>query len=682
MLLDRLYPDFGFPSVLAALAIVLTALTFGAGPSLLSALAAVLLINLTFIPPFYRLNVPKPADTVGLLLLLAVGVTISLVASRVESERRKAQALAAEREAMLEAMPDALLVYDEQRRVLQANSAARQLLATDGQDDFFTQPSEEQVARLAQRDLEGVAVFPERSPLARVLRGETLKGSGSQDMRIQALDGRDLRVNVSGAPVRDAEGRLVGAAIVLRDLTELRALERRTHEALEALLAMAETLVSSTALADTMGDVGSAGNTVAPVAKRLADLTRSVLGCRRVAITGIDPHTDLMRPIAVAGLSPDLERQWWAEQSQEARFSDSPDTAVVARLRIGEVVALDLTQPPYRDQPNPYHIRDILVAPMRIGEQLIGLLALDYGGATHAFTPDEIMLASAVAQLIALVVERERLLDEREEARASALALRTANERMNEFMGVASHELKTPVTSIKVNVQLGIRRLGKLARGPAAAGDERFRAEIETLQGVLERSDRTMVRLTRLVDDLLDISRIRAGRLELRREPCDLLVIVRDAVAEQREVAHERRIMLELPNVSSAPIVADEDRIGQVVTNFLTNALKYSAEQQPVIVRLDILRDLSSPQRAGAGGAVAQVSIQDHGPGLPPTEQEAIWEQFHRAAGVVVQSGSGVGLGLGLYISKTIVERHGGQVGLESAPGEGSTFWFTLPLAP
>src|SRR5262249_30220552 len=152
------------------------------------------------------------------------------------------------------------------------------------------------------------------------------------------------------------------------------------------------------------------------------------------------------------------------------------------------------------------------------------------------------------------------------------------------------------------NVQLGVRRLAKLAR---AAGDERLRAEIETLRSVLERTDRTMVRLTRLVDDLLDMSRIRAGRLELRRGLCDLMTIVRDAVEEQRELAPERGITLDLPDLPSVPIVADEDRIGQVVTNFLTNALKYSPEQEPVAVRLDIRPSLPS-----AGGPVAEGEVE------------------------------------------------------------------------
>ena len=117
------------------------------------------------------------------------------------------------------------------------------------------------------------------------------------------------------------------------------------------------------------------------------------------------------------------------------------------------------------------------------------------------------------------------------------------------------------------------------------------------------------------------------------------------------------------------PVLADAQRIGQVVTNYLTNALKYSAVDRPVAVGLQV-----EDQQAC-------VWVRDEGPGLSPGEQERIWGRFHQAQGIVVQSGSGVGLGLGLHISQTIIEQHQGQVGVQSTPGQGSTFWFTLPLA-
>jgi signal transduction histidine kinase len=122
------------------------------------------------------------------------------------------------------------------------------------------------------------------------------------------------------------------------------------------------------------------------------------------------------------------------------------------------------------------------------------------------------------------------------------------------------------------------------------------------------------------------------------------------------------------------PVLADEDRLCQVLANYLTNALKYSPDDAPVTVRLDVKRTKRT----------ARVAVRDHGPGLPPDEQQRIWEPFHRAPGVVVCSDSAEkagSLGLGLHICKTIIEGHGGQVGVESAEGRGATFWFSLPLA-
>jgi signal transduction histidine kinase len=112
-------------------------------------------------------------------------------------------------------------------------------------------------------------------------------------------------------------------------------------------------------------------------------------------------------------------------------------------------------------------------------------------------------------------------------------------------------------------------------------------------------------------------------------------------------------------------------RIEQVVTNYLTNALKYSPADRPVEVGVEV----------EPGKQQVRVWVRDQGPGLPLAEQGRIWERFHRVQGVEVQSGTGVGLGLGLYICRMIVERHHGQVGVQSASGQGATFWFTLPLS-
>jgi signal transduction histidine kinase len=154
--------------------------------------------------------------------------------------------------------------------------------------------------------------------------------------------------------------------------------------------------------------------------------------------------------------------------------------------------------------------------------------------------------------------------------------------------------------------------------------------------------------------------------------PCELGDLVKHKVAMQREAVPGRRIILEV-SADQVPIEADSDRLDQVLSNYLTNALKYSASDQPVTVRLDVVENL------------AVVSVTDCGPGLPMEEQSRIWELFHRAPGIEVQPGAsevGGSLGLGLHICKQLVELHpGGSIGVESIVGKGSTFWFSLPVA-
>jgi signal transduction histidine kinase len=128
-------------------------------------------------------------------------------------------------------------------------------------------------------------------------------------------------------------------------------------------------------------------------------------------------------------------------------------------------------------------------------------------------------------------------------------------------------------------------------------------------------------------------------------------------------------IELALPREGAVPVRADGERIAQVVTNYLTNALKYAPEDRPIRVGVEV------------DGAHAVVRVHDEGQGIAPSEHAHIWARFYRAPGVEHRSGSHVGLGMGLHISRTIVERHGGHVGVESVPGAGATFWFTIPRA-
>jgi signal transduction histidine kinase len=284
--------------------------------------------------------------------------------------------------------------------------------------------------------------------------------------------------------------------------------------------------------------------------------------------------------------------------------------------------------------------------------------------------PEKLELMQIIARLLISHIEREEFtaqLRASEQAQAQLVRqLQEINHRFNEFLSIASHELKEPLTSLKGNIQLAQRILRGLWSHCTQTQNE-WSVALEKLQRFLERAEHQISVQNRLASDLIDVSRIRAGKLDLQAQPCDLGQIVREVVENQRQVAEDRVIHLELPS-EQVIICGDADRLGQVVNNYLTNALKYSPSDKPVEVAVTTESD------------EVRIAVSDQGAGLALDEQERVWERFYRAKGVCVLSGNGIGLGLGLHICKSIVEQHGGCVGLHSLPGKGSRFWFTLPL--
>jgi PAS domain S-box-containing protein len=725
------------------------------------------------------------------------------------TERKRLEKALAERvsevEAIFEAMADGVYVYDTQGSVIRTNAAAQAFNPFTRQSDYLARPFSERISSFLPRDENGKPFEISNLPVTRVLQGETLTGLHTADIILRQQNRTDVFLNVSGSPVRDDKGQIREAVIVTRDVTERRRLEQRTREALDAMLAMIQLIGQG--FEDTDDTESKTREltelTTQKVAQRMAELTRSFLGCQRLSISIAEPKTEILRPVAVVGLTPEQEHQWWAEQQQENRIVDSPDQTFVQRLQANEVVLFDMTQQPWDSYPNPLGLRTILIAPMKIRDRLVGLVSLDYGGAEHLYTSEELALAGAVANLIATVIERDRLLrqraemranelalrisnqqmaelitlahdaiivrtpartiiswnkgaerlygwteqeavgqishellqtsfphsrevtdnllalygqwegqvthtcqdgtqvivesrqvlvrddsgqptaileinrditerermqQEREEARANELALREANRRMDDFLGIISHELRTPLTTIKGNVQLARLRLRSSLREVPADRDV-LRSMLEEIPMMLERAERQVNVENRLVSDLLDISRLESDVFEMRLVECDLAAIARETVEDQRSTIPTRPIHLDLAEEETAPIIADPERIGQVLSNYLTNALKYSSVGCPIDVQLK------------KEDTMVRISVRDEGPGLTPTEQERIWERFYKIEGIRRQRGSSVGLGLGLYICRAIVEQHQGEVGVESTKGVGSTFWFTLPLA-
>ncbi len=570
-------------------------------------------------------------------------------------------------ETVLASMVGSVFVYDQKGKLIQTNDSARELLALDAYPNYADLPIEQRFRLIEIRSEQGEPFSEEMQPARRILRGEILKGATAMDATIRALDGRLLYINISGASFRDSQGDITGGVMVVRDVTTRRRLEQRTHASLAGLLTMAEALVQLPGASKDEQDEMRA------IGQKLATLTCNILDCQRVGLFAVESETTIMRPLSVVGLSPEQEAAWWQEQEQDANTLNTMPSEALERLQSGEVLVMDMAQPPLNAMPNPYNIKVMLLAPMCIGDRLVGLLILDYGATEHVYTQSEVALASAVATLSALVIERQRLLTDQAEARGREVALQEANRRMEEFLGIASHELRTPLTTIKANVQLAKRRLKTVGAEPVS---EMTASKVDASYDMLSRAERQVGVLNRLVGDLIDISRIQTGKLQLhlRKEPSDLIQIVSEAVQEQQKAFPNRTITLSFSSSNEPlPVIADADRIAQVLINYLTNALKYSEADKPVAVSLTQEKDTH-------GVESVRVAVRDEGPGLSVEEQKRIWECFYQSEQVKVVSGSGVGLGLGLYISQTIIERHHGQIGVDSTPGTGSTFWFTLPL--
>lgn len=222
----------------------------------------------------------------------------------------------------------------------------------------------------------------------------------------------------------------------------------------------------------------------------------------------------------------------------------------------------------------------------------------------------------------------------------------------NDFIGMASHELKTPITSIKAYIQLLLTIYNK--RGEH---DEFLLKSLGTV-------DKQINKLTRLITDLLDVSKMESGRLSLNSEEFLLSDLIKETVDEvQHTASHHDIICSAVPTLA---IYADRDRIAQVLTNFLTNAIKYSPESDRVDVNVSV------------GDNEVIINVQDYGIGIKPEEQGKIFNRFYRVEGRNEQTFSG--FGIGLYVAAEIIKRHNGRVWVVSEKGKGAAFYFSLPL--
>lgn len=313
-------------------------------------------------------------------------------------------------------------------------------------------------------------------------------------------------------------------------------------------------------------------------------------------------------------------------------FADDGDAAPTHRARWRQFAAAG--------------VGGVLVVPLRARGRRIGTLGLLREERNGPYAPDEVPFVQELADRAALAIDNARLYRE----------ARDAVRDRDEFLSVAAHELRTPVTTVKGYAQL-LRR----TQDRDGFASDRARQFIDAIDGASDR-------LRLLTDDLLDVSRLRLGKLPLRMRPVEPAALVAAAARRAREQlgdAHPVTTAI-APEVAGRTVEADPDRIDQILSNLLDNAAKYSSDGAPIHVAV-------APEADGV-----LVSVRDEGIGLPPHELELVFEPFRRASNA--ERANLPGLGLGLAICQSIAERHGGRIWAESAgEGLGTTLRLWLP---
>jgi len=385
----------------------------------------------------------------------------------------------------------------------------------------------------------------------------------------------------------------------------------------------------------------------------------------RAMISFYDPVRQVIMDARVLGVSPEIQA---FARAREIPVTDptSPEGLVLLQgqpLLVGDVqVVWDRIHPLNQQLALLTQTKAWIAVPLKIKDRILGSLTVDRIQA-HSLTQDDLELMMTVAHQVAIALDNASAYEQIEalnvgleaKVRERTAELEQADRLRSQFLSHVSHELKTPLTSIKGFLQNLLDGL----TGPLNEKQQRY------LSRMLDNSNR----LIRMIEDLLDRTRIQSGRLDLVPGEIDLGHCVADAVEQLRLLTQAKRQTLETI-APPAPLIvwADRDRLIQIVMNLVQNAVKFTPEDGNITVTVRQENQM-----------LAGVSVRDTGPGIPPEFLDQIFDPFFR----VKQVHSGIkGLGLGLSIVRTLVELQGGTIAARSEPGQGAELYFTIPLLP
>jgi PAS domain S-box-containing protein len=558
-------------------------------------------------------------------IMSAIGNQIGLVLKRTEA-LESVRASEARKSAVLEGALDCIISMDHDGRITEFNPAAELTFGYRRKDVIGMEMAE-------------AAIPPERRAFYRRALRNYLESEDSQ-----ALDRRmeitAMRADRSEFPVELAITRIPMIdppqfTAFLRDITD----RKRAESNSELLAEASATLASSFRYEETYPALASL------VVKSLADWCAIDVVDENgqphsVAIAHVDPEK-----VEYARILADKYPQGWnalmgapnvIRTGISELYSEVPDELLVKTAKDEEHLKVI----------NALVIRSAMIVPLTARGKTFGALTLISTHPSRRYTTDDLAIAEELARRAAIAIDNARLYKEAQ----SAIRAR------DEFFSIASHELKTPITSLKMMLQITRKGMdAKTGKLPPA----------DKLIKMLDTSNKEVDRLTHLVEDLLDVTKIRVGKLDIQLVESNLSETVHEVTERFSDALATAKCPVKLEVEPEINGMWDGGRIEQVMVNLLSNVIKY-APGSLVTIRLS------------KSGDFAKLVVQDDGPGIPTEKQVKIFERFERA----VSSRNISGLGLGLFIVKQIVEAHHGTIHLESNLGKGSMFIIELPMRP
>lgn len=469
--------------------------------------------------------------------------------------------------------------------------------------------------------------------LAKLRKGKRIEHY--QTVRI-TKSGERKYVSLTISPMRSKAGNVFGASKIIRDITK----EKRNEENLKFLAEASKELSVSL-------DFKKSLHNIAKLAiSHIADwCTVEMLdGNEKINLVTVTHKNQKMIKWAV---------KLWKDNPPTMR--ERAGVANVLRTGISEFYPHITDEILARGARNANHLallrklqlKSVIIAPIKVRKKAVGVIVFISSVSGNLYTKSDLSMAEELARRASLALENAKLYQDMQKE----LMLRKKLERQkDEFVGIASHELKTPVTSLKAFAQVLQNRFAK-------AGDERSAL-------LLRKMDAQINKLNNLIQDLLDISKIEAGMLEFHNGYFHFDELIDEVIEEIQRTTDKHTIKRK--GRAKKIIYGDRERIGQVITNFLTNAIKYS----PHADTIDIIVSSDSKE--------VVLCVQDYGVGIPTESLSYIFDRFYRVPAKTHESVPG--MGIGLYVSSEFIKRQGGTIWAESEVGKGSRFCFRLPV--